>query len=58
MELRDVLERQCRLQYYMHMTLADQNELDASELDWSYQWLIKTKKEEIEQIENIHKGRQ
>ena len=37
--------------YYLHMPLSDIEVCNRLELDWIYQWLIQTKKDENDQIE-------
>lgn len=50
--LQDILERQARLLYYMHLSISDQMDMDASEIQWMYEWLIKTRNTEMDEIKH------
>ena len=50
-KLIDILRMECELMYYLHMPLSDIEVCNRLELDWIYQWLIQTKKDENDQIE-------
>ena len=55
MPLKKLLERECELHYYMHLSQHDIDKMDVSELMFKSSWLVERKKAEAE-IEKLVRG--
>ena len=51
--LPEILEIQFNLLYYLHLSISDFDNTDLKDLDWMYNRLVKQKRDEKENAQNI-----